>query len=84
MYPEGGVIWIICNNHSAHKSKEVKNHLATKLEGRFGFVFTPTHGYWLNLIESFFSKVTKQMLKGIRVSIKTELKKRIYLHCERE
>lgn len=42
-YPEGDVIRIICDIHSAHKSKEVKNYLATTPEGRFIFVFTPTH-----------------------------------------
>ena len=82
MYPEGDVIRIICDNHSAHKSKEVKNYLATKPEGRFVFVFTPTHGSWLNLVESFFSKMTKQMLKGIRVSSKEELEKRIYMYFD--
>ena len=70
MYPEDDVIRIICDNHSAHKSKEVRNYLATRPEGRFVFVFTPTHGSWLNLIESFFSKMTKQMLRGIRVNSK--------------
>ena len=29
MYPAGDVIRIICDNHSAHKSKEVQNYLAT-------------------------------------------------------
>jgi len=82
MYPAGDVIRIICDNHSAHKSKEVKSYLATKPEGRFVFVFTPTHGSWLNLIESFFSKMTKQMLKGIRVCSKEELKDRIYKYFE--
>ena len=82
MYSAGDVVRIICDNHSAHKSKKVKNYLATKPEGRFVFVFTPTHGSWLNLIESFFSKMTKQMLKGIRVSSKEELKERIYKYFE--
>ena len=81
-YPEGDVIRIICDNHSAHKSKETKNYLATCPEGRFVFVFTPTHGSWLNMIESFFSKMTKQMLKGIRVKSKEELADRIYLYFE--
>lgn len=62
MYPAGDVIRIICDNHSAHKSKEVQNYIATKPEGRYIFVFTPTHGSWLNLIESFFSKMTQQEL----------------------
>jgi len=82
MYPAGDIIRIICDNHSAHKSKEVKNYLATKPEGRFVFVFTPTHGSWLNLIESFFSKMTKQMLRGIRVKSKAELAARIYQYFE--
>ena len=79
-YPEGDVIRIICDNHSAHKSKEVRNYLATRPEERFVFVFTPTHGSWLNLIEGFFSKMTKQMLKGIRVNSKEELANRKYLY----
>ena len=82
MYPAGDVIRIICDNHSAHKSKEVKNYLATKPDGRYVFVFTPTHGSWLNLIESFFSKMTKQMLRGIRVSSKQELEERIYKYFD--
>lgn len=46
------------------------------------FVFTPTHGSWLNLIESFFSKMTKKMLKGIRVNTKQELEDRIYKYFD--
>ena len=82
IYPKEDVIRIICDNHSAHKSKEVQNYLATCPEGRFVFVFTPTHGSWLNLIESFFSKMTKQMLKGIRVKSKEELAERIYKYFD--
>lgn len=82
MYPTGDIIRIICDNHSAHKSKEVQTYLATRPEGRFVFVFTPTHGSWLNLIESFFSKMTKQMLKGIRVNSKAELAERIYKYFD--
>lgn len=78
IYPEDDVIRIICDNHSAHKSKEVLSYIATRPVSRFIFVFTPTHGSWLNLIESFFSKMTKQMLRGIRVSSKQELSDRIY------
>ena len=82
MYPEGDIIRIICDNHSAHKSKEVKNYLATRPEGRYAFVFTPKHASWLNLIECFFSKMTKQMLKGIRVKSKEELAERIYQYFD--
>ncbi len=80
MYPKGDIIRIVCDNHSAHKSKEARSYLATLPEGRFAFVFIPKHGSWLNLVESFFSKMTKQMLKGIRVLSKQELEDRIYLY----
>ena len=81
-YPEGDTIRLILDNHSAHKSKETRRYLATLPEGRFVFVFTPTHASWLNMIESFFSKMTKQMLKGIRVNSKTELSQRIYRYFD--
>lgn len=67
---------------SAHTSKETKWYLATLPEGRFIFVFTPTHTSWLNMIESFFSKMTKQMLKGIRIASKEELSVRIYQYFD--
>ena len=81
-YPEGDSIRLILDNHSAHTSKETKRYLATLPEGRFVFVFTPTHTSWLNMIESFFSKMTKQMLKGIRVASKEELSERIYRYFD--
>jgi len=81
-YPAEDKIRIILDNHSAHKSKETRNFLATMPEGRFEFVFTPKHGSWLNMIESFFSKMTKQMLRGIRVKTKQELVDRIYLYFQ--
>lgn len=67
-YPEGDTIRLILDNHSAHTSKETHHFLATLSEDRFVLVFISTHTSWLNMIESFFSKMTKQMLKGIRVS----------------
>ena len=77
-YPEGDVIRLVLDNHSAHKSKETKAWLQAH-PGRFELVFTPTHGSWLNMIEGFFAKMTHQMLKGIRVESKEELARRIYL-----
>ena len=49
---------------------------------RFLFVFTPTHGSWLNLIESQFSKMTRTMLRGIRVASKQVLIERIHQYYE--
>lgn len=70
-------IRIVLDNHSAHTSKETMNYLASR-PGRFEFVFTPKHGSWLNLIESFFGKFARVCLKGIRVKSKDELIERIY------
>lgn len=77
-YPAQDTIRVILDNHSAHTSKETRRFLDTMPKGRFEFVFTPKHGSWLNMIESFFSKMTKQMLRGIRVNTKEELVERIY------
>lgn len=76
-YHKGDKIRVILDNHSAHTSKETNAYLTT-MPGRFEFVFTPKHGSWLNMIEGFFSKMTKQMLRGIRVQSKDELRERIY------
>ena len=75
-YPEDASIRVILDNHSAHTSKETRHYLAS-VPNRFDFIFTPTHGSWLNLIEAFFGKMAKTMLRGIRVSSKAELKERI-------
>jgi transposase len=75
-YPEDWKIRIILDNHSAHISKETQTYLAT-VPGRFEFVFTPKHGSWLNLIEVFFSKLARTILRGIRVASKAELEQRI-------
>ena len=70
-------IKLILDNHSAHISKETKAWLAAQPEGRFQFTFTPKHGSWLNLIEGFFSKLARTVLRHIRVASKQELKDRI-------
>ena len=75
-YSKDITIRIILDNHSAHISKETRGYLAT-VPNRFDFVFTPTHGSWLNIIESLFAKMAKTFLRGIRVNSKDELKQRI-------
>lgn len=75
-YDKGSKIRLILDNHSAHISKETQAYLLTR-KNRFEFVFTPKHGSWLNIIESFFSKMARSFLRGIRVSGKDELKARI-------
>jgi transposase len=80
-YPQGDVIQVILDNHTVHTSKKVKQYLET-MPGRFVFIFTPKHGSWLNMIEGFFGKMTRQMLRGIRVSTKQELIDRIYKYFD--
>ena len=75
-YPAEARIRLVLDNHSAHVSQETRAYLATTAN-RFEFVFTPVHGSWLNLVESFFAKLTKTLLRGLRVESKDELKQRI-------
>ena len=76
-YPKGNKIRIVLDNLKVHTSEATRKYLAT-VPGRFEFVFTPKHGSWLNMVEGFFSKMTRQMLRGIRVRSKDELTDRIY------
>jgi transposase len=76
-YPTGTAIKLIVDNHSAHISRQTKAWLAAQPAGRFQFTFTPKHGSWLNLIEGFFSKFARSVLRHIRVTSKHELKERI-------
>ena len=80
-YPKGDKIRLVLDNLRVHTSEETRKYLAT-VPGRFDFVFTPKHGSWLNMVEGFFSKMTKQMLRGIRVNSKSELSERIYKYFE--
>jgi transposase len=80
-YPAGARIRVVLDNHSAHISKETRSFLGT-LPNRFEFTFTPVHGSWLNLIESFFGKMARTLLRGIRVASADELKARIELYLK--
>lgn len=80
-YPKGDKIRLIPDNLRVHSSQKVIEYLET-CPDRFEFVFTPKHASWLNLVEGFFSKMTKQVLHGIRVDSKEELKERIYKYSD--
>jgi len=80
-YPDQVTIRVILDNHSAHVSKETREYLKS-VPNRFEFVFTPKHGSWLNLIEAFFAKMTKSMLRGIRVTSVQNLKDRIMRYLD--
>jgi transposase len=80
-YPVAMKIRLILDHHSAHVSKETLTYLAS-VPNRFELIFTPKHGSWLNLIESFFAKMAKTMLRGIRVASKGELRARTRLYLD--
>ena len=75
-YPEGHVIRLVLDNHSIHRSRETRAWLEGH-PGRSGMVPAPTHGSWLNVIEGFFGKMARQMLRHIRVGSLDELRERI-------
>jgi transposase len=81
-YPANTAIKLILDNHSAHISRETRTWLASRPDHRFEFTFTPKHGSWLNLIEGFFSKFARSVLRHIRVASKHELKERIMAGIE--
>ena len=75
IYPEEEIV-IILDNHTIHTSSETRKYLET-VPDKFKFVFTPKHASWLNIIESFFSKMVRSVLRGIRVNSINELKERV-------
>jgi len=77
-YPPDCTIRLVLDNHSAHISKETRAYLATR-PNWFTYVLTPTHGSWLNIVETLFGKMTRTFLRQIRVGSKNELKERILL-----
>ena len=75
-YPEGHVIRLVLGDHSIRRSRETRAWLEGH-PGRFEMVPAPTHGSWLNVIEGFFGKMSRQMLRHIRVGSLDELGERI-------
>ena len=55
------LIHAILDNYAAHKHPQVLAWLAE--HPRWTFHFTPTSCSWLNAVEGFFSKLTRQSLK---------------------
>jgi hypothetical protein len=50
---------------------------------RFEFNVPQNKGSWINMIESFFGKLSRVCLKGMRVKSKEELVDRIYGNIKR-
>ncbi len=55
-------VHVVLDNLSAHKSEPVRNWLADPKRARWHLHFTPTSASWLNLIEGWFSVLTRKAL----------------------
>ena len=66
--PAGKVIHAVLDNYGTHKHPRVPAWLAR--HSRWIFHFTPTSASWLNAVENFFSKITRQPIpRGVFRSI---------------
>ena len=59
--PAGKLIHAILDNYAAHKHPKVSAWLAR--HPRWTFHFTPTSASWLNAVEGFFSRLTRQRIR---------------------
>src|SRR6266567_8575637 len=59
--PAGKAVHLILDNYAAHKHPKV--HAWLDRHERFVFHFTPTSCSWLNAVEGYFAKLSKQRLK---------------------
>jgi transposase len=59
--PAGKLIHVVLDNYATHKHPKVQAWL--ERHPRFHFHFTPTSASWLNAVEGFFAKLTRQRLK---------------------
>jgi transposase len=55
-------VHVVLDNLSAHKSDPVRKWLAHPKRARWHLHFTPTSASWLNLIEGWFSVLTRRAL----------------------
>ena len=64
----GKLIHVVLDNHATHKHPKVLAWLAR--HPRWTFHFTPTSASWLNVVENFFSKMTRlRIRRGVFHSI---------------
>lgn len=75
--PKDQELHVILDNLSAHKSQPGKDWLADPKRARWHLHFTPTSSSWLNLIETWFSVLTRKALTNTSFTSVTELQDRI-------
>jgi transposase len=69
-YPGTG-LHVVCDNYSTHKHAEVRKWLARPENQRITLHFVPASCSWLNLVECFFSVITRQAIRrGTFTSVK--------------
>ena len=59
--PAGKSVHAILDNYATHKHSKVLAWLGR--HPRWTFPFTPTSSSWLNAVENFFSKITRQRIR---------------------
>jgi len=73
--PEGREIHVILDNFSTHKTDLVKQFL--QQHPNVSLHFTPTYSSWLNQVESWFSRLQRDVIdRGIFTSV-ADLKRKI-------
>jgi transposase len=73
--PAGREIHVILDNFATHKTDLVKQFLA--VHPNVEFHFTPTYSSWLNQVESWFSRLQREVIdRGIFTSV-ADLKRKI-------
>ena len=68
-------IHLILDNGSSHTSKQTRTWLAE--HPRFIVTYTPVHASWLNMVEIFFSILTRRMLRRGDFASRDDLIKKI-------
>jgi hypothetical protein len=68
VYPEAEQIRLVCDNLNTHSAASFYERFAPeqarRLARRVEFIYTPTHGSWLNMVEIELSVLVRQCLRG--------------------
>lgn len=76
-------VHVVLDNLSAHKSEPVRTWLADPKRERWHLHFTPTSASWLNLIEGWFSVLTRKALTNSSFTSTGQLEERINVWASR-
>lgn len=75
-YPEAERLRLVCDNLNTHSAaafyERYSPEQARDLARRVEFIYTPTHGSWLNMVEIELSVLVRQCLRG-RVGTREQL-----------